>query len=359
MTRFAARFAARFAVGLAAGLAVVLTVASGAPARAQGADAGAGRSPNFLENLFGRERRANSRAPGEQDDVQVAQVSSADLVVRLERMEAQIRQLTGAVEQLQYRNQQLELQLRRGGEEGERITDPRAGARMPPVAAAPPPPPPPPPAGGRRSDAFDPAQNPGAPGVPRPLLNPGAQGSRAIVEDEPRATGTPLDLSTLSGRAAAEAPAGLPPPPPRNPNATGAPPQQMVMAPSNTPKDEFDLAYGYILRKDYALAEDSLRAFLEKYPGDRMAADANYWLGESMFQRQRYRDAAEIFLTVSTKYPTLGKAPDALLRLGQSLVALKEKDAACGTFAEIGRKYPRASPTVRQTAERDAKRAGC
>ena len=40
----------------------------------------------------------------------------------------------------------------------------------------------------------------------------------------------------------------------------------------------------------------SLRAFMKKYPGDRLAADANYWLGETLFQRQRYRDAAEIFL---------------------------------------------------------------
>jgi TolA-binding protein len=47
------------------------------------------------------------------------------------------------------------------------------------------------------------------------------------------------------------------------------------------------------------------------------------------------------------------------MRLGQSLVALKEKDAACGAFAEIGRKYPRVSPTVKQTVEREQKRAGC
>src|ERR1700751_2836706 len=43
-----------------------------------------------------------------------AQLSEADLVVRIERLENQIRQLTGTDEQLQYRNQQLEEQLRRG-----------------------------------------------------------------------------------------------------------------------------------------------------------------------------------------------------------------------------------------------------
>ena len=41
-----------------------------------------------------------------------AQVSASDIVLRLEALENQVRQLTGQVEQLQYRNQQLEQQLR-------------------------------------------------------------------------------------------------------------------------------------------------------------------------------------------------------------------------------------------------------
>ena len=81
------------------------------------------------------------------------------------------------------------------------------------------------------------------------------------------------------------------------------------MAPTNTPKDEYDLAYGYVLRKDYALAEEGLRAFVKKYPQDRLVADANYWLGESLFQRQRYREAAESFLTVSTKFQPPARRP--------------------------------------------------
>jgi tol-pal system protein YbgF len=90
-----------------------------------------------------------------------------------------------------------------------------------------------------------------------------------------------------------------------------------------------------------------------------MASDAQYWLGESLFQRQRYRDAAEAFLNVSTKYDTSAKAPDALLRLGQSLAALEEKEAACAALGEVQRKYPRASLSVRQGVEREQKRVHC
>jgi tol-pal system protein YbgF len=237
---------------------------------------------------------------------------------------------------------------------------------------------PPAPAGGRRGDAFDPNANPNAPGAPRTLGNPGTIAAAPPLDntqsDEPppyigapggREAGAPLDIGSMSEEAAYPPPRGpvrqipgaLPAPPPRNPSGTGA--QQMVMAPTNTPKDEYDLAYGYVLRKDYALAEEGLRAFVKKHPNDRLVADANYWLGESLFQRQRYREAAESFLTVSTKFQTAGKAPDSLLRLGQSLAALKEKDAACATFGELPRKYPKAPANVRQAAEKELKRVGC
>jgi len=366
---------------------------SQAPAETAPSSAGSERldalgrdTSQFFERIFGQ----SGRAGREQAPVAVAQMSAPDLAVRLERLENEIRQLTGMVEQLQYRNQQLEQQVRRltvddpDGPKGPRVAQGAPPPAAPPIAGGPAPPlsgpaviaavpPAAPGAIPRRGDAFDPAQNPGAPGAPRVLgsvPSNAAPPPGAILQEEApyvgapggRQAGAPLDLSTggppANDAVAAPGAAGaLPPPPPRNPNATGG--QQMVMAPSNSPKDEYDLAYGYVLRKDYALAEESFRAFLKKHPSDRLAADAHYWLGETLFQRQRYRDAAESFLTVSTKYETAGKAPDALLRLGQSLAALNEKEAACATLGEIGRKYPRASVTVKQGVEREQKREHC
>jgi tol-pal system protein YbgF len=90
-----------------------------------------------------------------------------------------------------------------------------------------------------------------------------------------------------------------------------------------------------------------------------MAADAQFWLGETMYQRQQYREAADAFVAMSKKYENHKKAPDALLRLGQSLGALNERELACATFGEIPRKYPRASLAVKQAAEREQKRNKC
>jgi tol-pal system protein YbgF len=291
---------------------------------------------------------------------------SAELLTRIERLESSIRTLTGTVEELQYRNQQLEQQVQRllGGAPGAAVAPPqRPAAQVPPPAAAVPPavvaapapvPVEPPVTGMRRGDAFDPNANPNAPGVPRPLgTSTAATEPPPPVSDAPapggRQLGAPLDLSRPPGE--------LPPPPPANPSATGA--MQATLPPSNSPRDAYDLAYGYVLHKDYALAADTFRGFLRQYPSDRLAPEAQYWLGESLFQQQQYRDAAESFLAVSTKYETTARAPEALLRLGQSLAALGEKEAACASLGEVLRKYPHASASIKQAVDREQKRGHC
>lgn len=329
-----------------------------------------------------------------------AQVSAADLLTRIDRLEATIRDLTGQVEQLQYRNQQIEQQVQRlqgavqGGTASTSAAPPRPTAQYqyspppsapppaaaPPVVAAAPPVAPAPiesaPSPNRRGDAFDPMRNPNAPGAPRPLGTSTTATEPPPLYDRPppvpeapvgapagRQLGAPLDLSTLSASAGGASSVGggsegaLPAPPPRNPSSTGD--MQATLPPGNTPKGEYDLGYGYFLHKDYALAAQTFGTFLRKYPSDRLAPEAQYWLGEALFQNQQYRDAAEAFLAVSTKYETTARAPDALLRLGQSLAALGEKEAACASLGEVLRKYPRASLSVKQSVEREQKRAHC
>ena len=308
--------------------------------------------PFGLFGIFNGSERMGGGAP---EAERTAQGSSSDLMLRIDRLEAQIRQMTGAIEQLQFRNQQLEGQIRRMQEEG--VSRPAAQSRSQNLPA----PSSPTATPGRRGDAFDPAQNPNAPGAPHTLGAANQPSGAPIVgadAGEPpigapggRGAAAPLDLATMGPPSGA-----VPGQSPQNPTAGGA---LATLAPSQTPRDEYDLAYGYVLRKDYALAEDAFHGFLSKYPNDRLAGDATYWLGESMFQRHRFRDAAEAFLSVSTKYASTAKAPDALLRLGQSLAALGEKEAACASLGEVLRKFPRASAAVKQGVEREQKRVRC
>ena len=328
-----------------------------------------------------------------------AQMSASDLVMRVEALENQIRQLTGQVEQLQFRNQQLEQQVRGGGapepartaqpqrpplqqaqppmqqqmpvpgrrsdadlqpDQGAdprfadpRAADPRFAQRDNPNVIATPGP------GGRRGDAFDPNAIPNAPGAPRPLgtLPPGQPSAPPLeADDGGRAPGAPLDLSNMAANDPSRRGIALPPPPQRQMSGTGV---AAVQPPGNTPRDHYDLGVGFMRQKDYASAEQTFRDFLQRFPSDRLAGDANYWLGESLYNRRQYQDAAEAYLVVTTNYDTAARAPDALLRLGQSLAAIRQKEMACASFAQIERKYPRASANVKQAAVREQQRVGC
>lgn len=266
---------------------------------------------------------------------------AADLLVRVTRLENQLRQMSGQIEQLQFENKRLTDQLSRFQQDVDFRLNEKGGARAPAAT---------PPAAGtgapqrqRRSDAFDPATRQGAAGAPQGLDG----GIAGIIAEEGPATGQPLDLQGV-GR-------------PVENGVAVAPRGQSVAAASGpaTAKDAYDSAFAALKRREYEQAEMGFRQFLQAYPRDRLAIDATYWLGESYMQRQRYREAAEQFLKISKESPRSAKAPDSLLRLGMALNGLGAKEQACATYAKVGVDYPQASTSVRSAVDRERRRSGC
>ncbi len=266
---------------------------------------------------------------------------AAEAVVRLNRMENQMRQMSGQIEQLQFENRRLTEQLKRFQEDTEfRLSGQKGTPSGTTPQAAP---------RKKQSDAFDPAAQPGTASAPRNLAGGGAAaggGIGSIIENEDG----PLDLSGVA-RPVPGAPLS------RDPSQRTGP--SIAATGSGSPRETYDAAYAYILRKEYQQAEMGFRQFLQSNPRDRLSPDATFWLGESYYQRGRHREAAEQFLKVSTDYPRAGKAPDSLLKLGMSLNALGARDQACATYAKLERDYPQASTGVRQGLEREQKRARC
>ena len=117
--------------------------------------------PGLFDNMFGRndqQRRA----------IAARRRTTRELSMRIERMESQMRQLTGTIEQLQYQNQLLQsrcavaaaaalIAIAAGGRADRGCAGRGRAHRQPP---APP---------GAARDAFDPNANPNAPGAPRAL----------------------------------------------------------------------------------------------------------------------------------------------------------------------------------------------
>ena len=104
------------------------------------------------------------------------------------------------------------------------------------------------------------------------------------------------------------------------------------------PRDEYDLAYGYILTGDYGLAEQTFTSWLARSRATRRRRRA-VLAGREPSATGRIPRRRESFLPLQVR---AGKreGPDALLKLGVSLSALGEKTAACGTLAESASEYP-------------------
>jgi tol-pal system protein YbgF len=322
------------AIHMSLGAAIIVAL-GGSPLRAD--PMGPNRTPIF------RIAQSSGLPPGEIPDAPGAEQNSdpAALVVRIDRLENQLRAATGAIEELQNRVRQDEEQIKRFREDVEFRLGGAKGAPPTPDAA-------PPAKSVKRSDAFDPAADPNAPGAPRPI---GTTQPSPPLADAPPVVSAPLDLSRNNPAPAL----------PSGPiaNAEEPPVIQGITAPPDDPREQYRVAMESYRSGQYDQAEKQLRAILAKNPGGRLASDATFYLGETFLQRSRPREAAEQYLKVSTDYAKSPRAPEAMLRLGQSLAALGNNDQACATFGEIGRRYPTAAAGVKKDVEREMQRDRC
>jgi tol-pal system protein YbgF len=141
--------------------------------------------------------------------------------------------------------------------------------------------------------------------------------------------------------------------------ATSEPQNLAATAPGGDAQTLYQQGYGALLQKDYAGAEAAFRQLVDAYPDDPLAANAQYWLGESYYVRGQYKNAADAFLKGYKKYKSGDKAPDTLLKLGMALAELGQKEAACSTLDELKTKYPKAPEHIGDEAQAWRKKAGC
>lgn len=124
-------------------------------------------------------------------------------------------------------------------------------------------------------------------------------------------------------------------------------------------KQLYETAYGYLMQRDYAAAQNAFEDFLSRYPQDSLAGNAQYWLGEAHFVRGEYKAAASSFLKGYQTYAGNPRAADSLLKLAMSLDRLGQKDAACSSFGELSTRFPNAPENVKLRAKSERQRIGC
>ncbi|MFD2249626.1 tol-pal system protein YbgF [Pseudochelatococcus lubricantis] len=311
---------------------------------------------------------------------------STDFFLRLNRLENQVRELSGTVEKLQFENRRLQDQLKRFQEDVEFRFQEQQGSGAQPAppkqkrsdlgpqdasptiqATTPAPPASSLPADAAAAGTEMPAQPEGeavAAAGESTEKRAEPQVNASIAGEQPAGSfagpGRPLDLGAVAGVASRQS---------RNGSATAsdgtagaedaAPIPSVAATAPGDPRASYDAAVALMRRQAYEEAEMSFRQFLQSHPRDKLAPDATFNLGESYFFRGRYREAAEQYLKLSTAYADSPRVPEGMLKLGMSLDALGARDQACATFSETTRKFPNVGADVKAALGRARSRANC
>jgi len=289
------------------------------------------RDLNQLQRQVYRSQVNNAPTPSEAGPP-VTGSGALDIQIRMDQIEAQMRTMTGKLEENQYAISKLSTRVDKMQSDDEtrfqQLESGGAGA-----GSAPPPP-----------AAADPGQ--------RHSMNRGAGNM-----DEPASTmgylEPPDESNSSNGRLVQPEAPTVPPP-------MGTPPtaSQSGLA-AGTVQDQYSAAFGLLRSADYHGAEVAFKAFLKAHGTDPLAANAQYWLGETYFVRGDFTSASAAFAEGYQKYPQGPKAADNLLKLGMSLGNQGRKQDACFAFARLERDFPSLAPALKEREANEKKHFGC
>ena len=129
--------------------------------------------------------------------------------------------------------------------------------------------------------------------------------------------------------------------------------------PSKNAEQIYKEGLEYLKAKNYDKAEASFDSVLRRFPKDKLAGNAQFWLGEVYYSQGQYKEAAVAFGKVYKNYKDGLKGADGLLKLGMSMSELKNKDAACEAFMNMNSEFPKAEDRIKKKAAEEAKKLGC
>lgn len=152
--------------------------------------------------------------------------------------------------------------------------------------------------------------------------------------------------------ATASAPA-VPVSPPAAPARASVPPatSRAATAPARpTAETAYKAALATYQAKRFEESERAFDAFLRDYPNSKLAPNALYWKGESLYSRRLYPEAIFVFKDVTARYPKHHKASDALLKAGMAYGRMNDEDNARLHYQVLLEDYP-SSPAARRARE--------
>lgn len=173
---------------------------------------------------------------------------------------------------------------------------------------------------------------------------------------------SPAPAPASAPSAAVSPPAAVPPSSPvAKPSSAAAKPA--TTSPAAVPANAEE-AYRSAMRqwtsKNYPAAQQEMEAFVKAYPKDQRASNAQFWAGRALMEQGQPAQAAKSFLAGYQAYPRGERAPNSLLWLGKALVAMKQPKAACQALDQLATAYPdKLTGQLKTDSDAARKQANC
>lgn len=110
-----------------------------------------------------------------------------------------------------------------------------------------------------------------------------------------------------------------------------------------SPTEVYLQAFGDYASGRYQAAIHGFENFLQRFPNNSYASNAQFWLGDCYFNQQQYSQSIVEFERILSDYPSAAKSPDALLKITIAQLQLGETDEARQTISLLNQKYPKSS----------------
>jgi len=105
-------------------------------------------------------------------------------------------------------------------------------------------------------------------------------------------------------------------------------------------KREFETSLAVFRTGDFAAAQNSLLAFLRKYPTSGYASSTLFWLGNAQYATKDYKESIVNFRKLLSIAPQHARAAEAMLAISNCLVELKDIKAAKKAMEDLVKQYP-------------------
>lgn len=136
-------------------------------------------------------------------------------------------------------------------------------------------------------------------------------------------------------------------------------PQRTISLSDDQAAIDYENAFAQLKAGLFEPASQQFMTFLQKYPDHVLAGNAKYWLGETFYVSGDYERAARIFAEGYKEYPQSSKTADNLLKLALSLAAMDNKTDACIALSQLQNDFSASPSPVTQRGAEEAKRLGC